>query len=424
MSDELPQLSTNIIILLHFKLFSSSIPEISLEIAAYLCKVIKIIATFAKNRNEMKVERETAGFALPFTAGVLMAVYSGAGISSGHIYSPIAALILVVICLYALIHPSGRSSGRAVLTILTGAAALGAGMVCGFTADSLSISAMRSDISIYAEEYGATMQAAIDRIPFADKDCNALAKALLTGERSDIPKEIVSAFRDSGASHILALSGLHLGIIYSIIAFLTSVFGNGRKAKMIRAAICVTSCGFYTLATGAGPSIVRALIFIFLAESSRLIYRHITTGQLLFSSLIIQLTIDPLAISSVSFQLSYAAMAGIAFILPILKRLWPGSIYKDRRAVRWIRKIWESAAMSISCQLTTAPLAYLYFGSFPSCFLISNLISLPLTGIVIPAVIFTLILHCLGICPDFVIEATGSLISALIGSLDIIASMG
>ena len=73
--------------------------------------------------------------------------------------------------------------------------------------------------------------------------------------------------------------------------------------------------------------------------------------------------------------------------------------------------------------MTTAPLAYLHFGTFPSNFLICNLIALPLTGIIIPASIITLLLHSLGICPDFAIHITEHLISALIDSLEIIAVM-
>ena len=91
--------------------------------------------------------------------------------------------------------------------------------------------------------------------------------------------------------------------------------------------------------------------------------------------------------------------------------------------IKAARKVWNAAAMSVACQLTTAPLAWHSFGTFPKHFLITNLISLPLTGIIIPAIIITLCLQTLGICPTFIISITEQLITALIRSLEIISSM-
>lgn len=369
----------------------------------------------------MKVEREAAGLALPFTAGVLLAVCSGYGAYNIHGFSPIGAMLIISILM--LIYPSRRSFPPIMIWILIGMGALSVGMLSGFTAVHISVGALESDFCLMAERFGIKMQESIDRIPFEDSRCNAIAKALVTGERSDIPYDIIQAFRDSGASHILALSGLHLSIIYAVINRSLSIFSNYRKLWIPRSIIVILTCGFYTLATGAGPSIMRAFLFIFLAEIGILSHRHRSTGQLLFSALIIQLTFEPLSIKSVGFQLSYAAMAGIAFILPRLNSLWPGSIYDDRPLTRCVRKIWNACAMSISCQITTAPLAYIYFRTFPRHFLLTNLIALPLTGLIIPAILMTLILNSLGICPHFILLFTETLISALITVLDIIATM-
>ena len=369
----------------------------------------------------MKVERETAGFALPFTAGVLLAAYSGYVLFNTYTFCPAGALL--ILSTFALLHPSRRSLHPHIVRLLIGTAALSAGMTSGFTFLHISAGATESQLSLMAEGFGARMQEAIDRIPFNDIRCNAVAKALVTGERCDIPKDIAAIFRDSGGAHILALSGLHLGIIYSIITRLLSIFGNHRRLWIPRSIIVMISCGFYTLATGAGPSIVRAFLFICLSEIGRSGHRHHSTGQMLLSALILQLTFAPLSARTVGFQLSYAAMAGIAFILPWLQSLWPGNIYDDRLFTRCIRKIWNTCAMSISCQLTTAPLAYFYFRSFPQYFLLTNLIALPLTGIIIPAILFSLILCSLGIDIPFVTATTEALISAMITALETIAGM-
>lgn len=371
----------------------------------------------------MTVERETAGFALPFLAGVLLATWTGFSLKPSYTIQTTAAFAAAATALALLMHPSRNRLSPSIVWILIGVTALSAGMVCGFTSVHLSIGHKESDIVLLLEGSGRKLQEAIDGIPFRDSSSNAIAKALITGERSGIPQETAEAFRISGASHILALSGLHLGIIYAVLTSLLSIAGNSRKIRVPRSAVTILACGTYTLATGAGPSIVRAFLFILLAETARLTNRYRSTGQLLFSALVIQLTLSPMSIRSAGFQLSYAAMAGIAFILPHLKAFWPGSIYDDRPFTKAVRRTWNAAAMSISCQLTTAPLAYYYFGSLPGHFLLTNIIALPLTGIMIPAILLTLVLYGAGICPSFILNMTEALIRALTGSLEIISTM-
>ena len=177
-------------------------------------------------------------------------------------------------------------------------------------------------------------------------------------------------------------------------------------------------CGFYTLATGAGASIVRAFIFIMVREVSRLTHRHTSLKHTLLTSLTVQLAISPGDVSGIGFQLSYAAMAGIAFIFPHLKELWP-----DDGSFNPLRKVWESAALSISCQITTGPLAYICFGTFPKYFLLSNLIALPLTGAIIPISILTVAMYTAGICPGILIRITEAAVQVMCRSLDIISGM-
>ena len=258
-------------------------------------------------------------------------------------------------------------------------------------------------------------------IPFSSTDTTSVMTALLTGDRSLLTGNVVSAFSKSGASHILALSGLHLGIIYGIIRKLSWIAGGTPLARRTASLINIALCGAYTIAVGAGASIMRAFIFIVIYEAARISHRKVALRHVLPAALIIQLATDPMAIRSVSFQLSYAAMAGIAYIYPVLRGFWPESRTPAGRFS--IRRIWETAALSISCQVTTAPLAWYYFKSFPTHFLLSNLIALPLTGAIIPLSILTVILHSMGICPDMLIYAVEGLIGMLLNSLATIASM-
>lgn len=373
----------------------------------------------------MTVERDIAGFALPFAAGVAAAVYAGTAYSNA--FMPMMALAGTAVPLIVLMMSAGRRWNPSVIKAIMAALAIGTGVLCGQTAAETAFGAYTDTGAVSAaERFGSAMAEAADRIPFKHSRTNAFIKAILTGERNGMPQEVTQAFRDSGASHILALSGLHLGVIYMMISRLLSVIGHGIAATRLRSLLTVLLCGFYTLATGAGPSITRAFLFILLNEAARLTCRYRSIGNTLLAALIIQLCLSPESIRSVGFQLSYAAMAGIAFIFPWLKGLWPEESEEGGKSILITgpaRRIWNSAAMSVSCQITTGPLAYLYFGTFPQYFLLTNLIALPLTGVLIPVAAATLGLSMAGICPGLLVRATEWLTGVLTGALEIIASM-
>ena len=375
----------------------------------------------------MDVEREIAGIALPFTIGAVITVCTVKSFCAGGFVIHELAFAACFMSLCGLLLRKRLSLGNEAVRTLLILSLCSCGALSGAVSAYHIPFADCSSVEEYAIGFGLRMQNIIDSIPFSSAQTNALLKALLTGERSTLSPELAEAFRDSGASHILALSGLHLGIIYGIFSKVLFFTGNSVAGRRMRSAVIVILCGFYTLATGAGPSIVRAFIFILLGEAARMTGRLHSLRQLLVASLLIQVIIDPLSVRSVSFQLSYAAMAGIAFIYPWLRDFWPSGEAGDdsygRALVRAMRWVWNSAALSISCQLATGPLAYLYFGTFPQHFLLTNLISLPLTGFIIPCALACLGLSGLGWCPTFVVSVTEWLVSLLTWSLEVIASM-
>jgi competence protein ComEC len=143
---------------------------------------------------------------------------------------------------------------------------------------------------------------------------------------------------------------------------------------------------------------------------------------MILTAMFIQLIIEPAAIKDVGFQLSYAAVAGIAWIYPHLRSFWPGNPSDDKGMVKGLRWIWNSAALSIACQVTTGPLAYIYFHSFPMQFILTNLIAIPLTGLIIPSALLTLVASSFGCCPDILLRITEMLVTALSESLYIIST--
>ncbi len=284
---------------------------------------------------------------------------------------------------------------------------------CGYTATSLCGAGRVGD---FAATTG--VRTFLEGLPFEDRESNAFLTAILTGDRRLLSAETKAAFRGSGASHILALSGMHLGIICSLLGGILKIIGNSPIAKAIKGLTIILFSGIYTLATGACESLVRAFLFILIKEGCRLTGRKPKGMRVLCCALIIQLTITPLAIDSVGFQLSYLAMCGICILLPKFEELYPKSKFPDP-----MRRLWSLVSMSISCQVFTAPAVWYYFGTFPQYFLITNLIAMPLTSIIMSVGLLACLLFYLGICPDFILDSVEACIQAMIFCLKTISEL-
>lgn len=363
---------------------------------------------------------------LPFVAGVACgALLAGPGslpswpvafppwpAPTGHL--SLAALLLVALCLALLVWP--RRGERALIPLML--LAVGLFCYCARAAD-LYQPARVSRLTGLATRLGQL----IDGAGFGNPESAPLLKALMTGERSGLDRETVIAFRRSGASHLLALSGLHMGIIAMVIRSALSILGRSRAAELARAALLVGFCLVYTLACGASPSLVRALLFILLGQAAALCpERRSSPADRLCIAATIQLAIDPLSIGSAAFQLSYLAMIGVVFIAPRLEAWYPDIPGGNNSLILRLdpfRYIWKAASLAISCQLTTAPLVWLRFGSFPHYFLLTNLLAMPVCELLLPAAILTLALGS----PVLLVRATDHLAGLLLAILEIISGL-
>lgn len=348
---------------------------------------------------------------IPFVAGVAAAAAVGAGPVAGA-----ALLAAAAGCIAAITVSKKRNTALvALLFFLLGA--------FSWSAQNAPSAGGNSPFWLTPPPLRGGPPAAISRIPFPHQRTNALLRALLTGKRDLLDRATTAAFRRAGASHILALSGLHLGIIYLIISRLLFFLGKSRRATLLRSTLIVALCGAYTLATGAGPSIVRAFIFITLAEIARNSPGRRRSGANIWcTALLIQLCLKPAVISSVGFQLSYLAMLGTFTLFPVLRDWYPSAGPKKDR---WnpVRRIWVAMALSISCQVFTAPLVWLRFHTFPKYFLLANLISLPLAEALITGGLACTVLEALKISPRFLTQAVDWISELLCSSLETIASI-
>lgn len=348
---------------------------------------------------------DIVALSIPFVAGVAAVAWT----PLGEVTYPVAGCCCAASALGLFL---ACGDGRRLPFLL--AAYFFAGALCCCTAMLSGPSGVRSCIP--AEHCLDRLVRLIDGCPVGN-DARALMAALLTGRKESLDASTVAEFRASGAAHILALSGLHLGVIYGILLKLLAVLGHSRPASLSRSVVIVAACAFYCLMTGASPSLVRAFLFVLFNELSRHCSgRRRRPAAVLCAALTVQLCFDPLTIKSAGFQLSYLAMAGVLTIFPRLDSWYP----PGRGPVR---RIWSSMAVSISCQLTTAPLVWLLFRSFPRCFLLTNLLALPLVELLMLSSVVTLTLSAAGVEMQAAAFLTDKLAAALEYCMRIIAGL-
>ncbi len=200
-----------------------------------------------------------------------------------------------------------------------------------------------------------------------DGDQGAILKALLLGDKSSITTPLRNNFAKSGASHLLALSGLHLGILAGVLIFIISLFGNSSVVRVLRCIVVVVVLWGYSLFTSLGVSIFRGVVMASFYEILRLFDRESSGySALALAALVIVLT-NPFASVQIGFQLSFCAVLGILVLSKYVK-------------------------ISVACQIFTAPLVWYYFGTFSHYYLLTNLLCIPIVSVImISAPIITMV---------------------------------
>ena len=207
---------------------------------------------------------------------------------------------------------------------------------------------------------------------FPEGDELAILRALSIGDKSDLPRDLRAAYRESGAMHLLALSGLHVGLIYALLLWLLKPLGGHRATRLLRSGLILCALWIYAVITGLSASISRAVLMITFYELSGLISGDRDALAALFGSAFLLMIFRPEAPRDIGFQLSYSAVLSILLLHPWLKsRLQTRS--------RLLARVWELLCVSLCCQATCGMLAWWYFGTFPRYFLVTTLLAIPLT---------------------------------------------
>lgn len=204
----------------------------------------------------------------------------------------------------------------------------------------------------------------------------SVANALILGEKKDLTSDLKAAYAKAGAMHILAVSGLHVGLIFLIFNSLFSPVMKLRRGKVLRALLLIIVIVFYAGLTGFSPSVTRATLMFSLLALAKCTGRRALIYNVLYASAFLMLFAQPNDIFDVGFQLSYTAVIGIVYLYPRLLKQYEPTAYLGR-------KLWSLFCLALAAQIATFPIAMFYFHQFPSLFFITNLVVVPGASLVL-----------------------------------------
>lgn len=199
-----------------------------------------------------------------------------------------------------------------------------------------------------------------------------IAKALMIGDRSGLSRDLRSDFANAGTIHVLAVSGLHVGIIFILLKSVFIWLSN----RWIRLVIILSGLWIYALITGMSPSVMRSALMFSVVVLAGTLSRNSNVFNSIGIAGFFLLLLDPNLLYSVGFQMSFLAVIGIVLFQPPIYNIFqPGS--------RVLDYIWKLVSVSIAAQILTFPLSLYYFNQFPTYFIISNIFVIPLVTILL-----------------------------------------
>lgn len=234
----------------------------------------------------------------------------------------------------------------------------------------------------------------------------AIIQALVLGEKKDIDKQLYNEYAAAGAVHILAVSGLHVAILYAVLAFIFKTLIHWKHGIFLHSVIIVILLWGFAMLSGLSPSVTRAVTMFSFFALAKLLNRETNSMNTLFLSFLTLLIINPLWLFQVGFQLSYLAVFFIVWLYP--------HFYKMGYSKYWIlRKAWTIISVSICAQIGVLPLTLYYFHQFPGLFLLTNIVILPTLTIIMCSGILIVGLAFLNNLPNWMGEAYNYIIEGL-----------
>ncbi|MDR2448961.1 MAG: ComEC family competence protein [Prevotellaceae bacterium] len=204
----------------------------------------------------------------------------------------------------------------------------------------------------------------------------AVLNALTLGDKKDLDQDLRQAYSSSGATHILAVSGLHVGIIFAILSVLFSFLERKQNGKLFKNILCIFCLWCYAALVGFSPSVTRATVMFSFVLAGQMMRRSISIYNSLAASAFFICLFRPFDLFDTGFQLSYCAVISIVYFQPAIYRL----IYARHKITDYF---WQLLSVSFAAQIGTLPITLASFHQFPNYFLLTNVFVIPLTGVIV-----------------------------------------
>lgn len=245
---------------------------------------------------------------------------------------------------------------------------------------------------------------------FYDPESNAFAKSLLFGTKTDISPSLKTAYQQLGILHIIAISGMHLDILFKLLEKGTIWLPNKKWARWTKLITLLLIVWSYTLIAHAGPSVVRASLFFSTLLIGRFFYFNLFSLNTISIGILLVMLYNSQIITGIGLQLSYAAVLGIHFFYKPLLQFLP----MDNRL---LQIAWSNLAISIAAQLTTLPIVLYYFHSSSSLSIIGNFLFVPLSSLLLYALLVWMVLPNFEVLQTFIAKGIGWYIKTMNGSI-------
>lgn len=257
----------------------------------------------------------------------------------------------------------------------------------------------------FLEAWRTKAIALFKKYPIDSRELGVIS-ALVLGKRDYVDEDIRKAFADAGTVHILAVSGLHVGIIYLFISLILGKTLKGRRLRFVRLILGLLVLWLYAGITGFSPSVLRAATMFSFIALGKEFSRFGSIYNMLAASAIVLLLANPFLLTQVGFQLSYLAVLGIVILHPMIYPAYAAPWL-------WLDKVWSLLVVSFAAQLATFPLTVHYFHQFPNYFLLSNLLVIPAATVLLYSGIIGILTSWIPAWSDLVFYITGMVAKTL-----------
>lgn len=205
---------------------------------------------------------------------------------------------------------------------------------------------------------------------------SGLAEALLIGYKNDLDKSLIQSYSNTGVVHVVAISGLHLGLIYALLNMMCKPFAGRGAGKVLKPVIVLAGLWLFSLLAGASPSVLRSAVMFSFVVVGQTVSKQASLTNNLCASAFLLLCYDPYWLWDLGFILSYSALLSITLFMKPINSLF---VFENKM----IDSLWKLNAVTLSAQVLTMPVLIYQFGQFPTLFMFTNMIAIPLSGIIL-----------------------------------------